>query len=107
MIQDSEVSKALDWLRDKADEDAQAKAERLYLEHYLKTVLAQEQSKAEATSVAAAEVEARQSTAYRAALENYKTAVYNDEKRRFLRSAAETKIEVWRTEQANMRRGNI
>ncbi len=107
MISETEVQRAVDYLRDEADKDAEAKAHRLYLEHYLKTVLSEEIAKAKGPSVAAAEVEARQSDAYKQALKDFETAVFNDERRRFLRSAAETKIEVWRTEQANMRRGNV
>lgn len=107
MISESDIDKAVAYLRDNAQIDAQKRAERLYLEQYLKTVLAQEQAKSQAKSIAAAEVEARKSQAFRNVLEAYKTAIEVDEAARFLRHAAETKIDVWRTQQASQRKGVI
>ena len=103
MISEADIDKALSYLRDNANEDAQARAERLYLEEFKKTVLAQEQAKSTAQSVAASEIDARTSDAFLKTLENYKTAIYNDERRRFLRSAAEAKIEAWRTLESTRR----
>ena len=40
-ISDEEIDKALDYLRDNADEAAKARAERIYVEEYRKTVKAQ------------------------------------------------------------------
>ena len=102
-ITDDDIDRALTYLRDSADKDAQARAERLYLEQWIKTVLAQEQAKVSASSMAAAEMQARASEPYIAALAGYKQAVFEDEKRRFLRSAAETRIEAWRTQSSNQR----
>jgi hypothetical protein len=103
VISEQDIDRALNYLRDNAEKDAQARAERLYMEQYLKTVLAQEQAKVGASSVAASEMGARVSEAYLGALGGYKQAIYEDEKRRFLRAAAETKIEAWRTMSSNER----
>lgn len=103
MISDAEIDRALQYLRDNAEKDAQARAERLYLEQWIKTVLAQEQAKVNASSMAAAEMQARASSPYVAALEAYKQAIFEDERRRFLRSAAETRVEAWRTQSSNLR----
>lgn len=103
MIQEEDIDKALAYLRDNAGKDAQARAERLYMEQWIKTVLAQEMAKSGATSVAAQEVGARISEPYVQSLAAYKQAIYEDERRRFLRSAAETKIEAWRTMSSNER----
>ncbi len=103
MISESDIDRALAYLRDNASLDAQARADRLYLEQWLKTVLAQEQAKMNASSVAAAEMMARASEPFISALQGYKQAIFEDEKRRFLRSAAETKIEAWRTMCSNAR----
>lgn len=103
MISEQDIDRALSYLRDNSEKDAQARAERLYVEQWLKTVLAQEQSKINAPSMAAAEMGARTSPAYLGALDAYKQAIYEDEKRRFLRAAAETKIEAWRTMSSNER----
>ena len=103
MISDDEIDRALAYLRDNADKDAQARAERLYMEQWIKSVLAEEQSKVNAPSMAAAEMGARISAPYVAALAAYKAAIHEDERRRFLRAAAETKIEAWRTQEASKR----
>ncbi len=103
MITDAEVEKSLDYLRDKASQDAQARAERLYLEHFIKTVLAEQMQRSSGASISAADMEARTSDAYKQALQDFKTAVFNDEKRRFLRAAAAAKIEAYRTQQATLR----
>ena len=102
-ILESDIDRALAYLRDNAEKDAQARAERLYMEQWIKTVLAQEQAKINAPSVAAAEMGARVSEPYTAALQAFKQAIFEDERRRFLRSAAETKIEVFRTQEASRR----
>lgn len=103
MISETDIDRALAYLRDNSEKDAQARAERLYMEQWIRTVLAQEMAKSTATSVAAQEVGARISDSYASALTAYKQAIYEDEKRRFLRSAAETKIDVFRTQEASNR----
>ena len=103
MISEQDIDRALSYLRDNSEKDAQARAERLYMEQWIKTVLAQEQAKVKAASVAAAEIGARVSDPFIAALDGYKQAIFEDEKRRFLRAAAETRIEAWRTMCSNQR----
>jgi hypothetical protein len=101
-ISETDIDRALAYLRDNAEKDAQARAERLYLEIYLKTVLAQEMGKMDG-SIAAADAAARRSDAYIAALQGYRDAIFEDERRRFLRGAAEAKIEAFRTMEATRR----
>lgn len=103
LISDDEIDRALRYLRDNAEKDAQARAERLYLEEWKDVVLAQQQALHADMSVAAARVQAESSEAYKAALEAYKQAIFEDERRRFLRAAAETRIEAWRTQSSNLR----
>lgn len=103
MISEDEIERALCYLRDEAPRDAQARANRLYLEQFLKTVLAQEQTKLTGMSATAAEAMARTSQPYLDVLQAYKETVQEDERRRFLRSAAEAKIEVWRSQEASNR----
>lgn len=102
-ISEQDIDRALTYLRDNADKDAQARAERLYMEAWIKTVLAQEMAKQGEKSVAAQEVGARVSEPYIQSLAAYKQAIFEDERRRFLRSTAETKIEAWRTMSSNQR----
>lgn len=103
MIAEEDIDRALCYLRDNAEKDAQARAERLYMEQWLKTVLAQEQAKVNASSVAAAEIGARTSEPYMQALSAYRQSIAEDERRRFLRAAAEARIEAWRTMCSNKR----
>jgi hypothetical protein len=103
MITVEEIDKALAYLRDNSEKDAQARAERFYMEEWIKTVRAQEQAKCEGMSIAASEVLARTSESYIRALDAYRTAVFEDERRRFLRCAAEAKIEAYRTQEATKR----
>ncbi len=102
MISEQDIDRALAYLRDNAEKDAQARAERLYLELWIKTVLAQEMGKQDG-SMAAAEAAARRSEAYVLALKGYREAIAEDERRRFLRGAAEARIEAWRTGEATRR----
>lgn len=104
MISDTEIERAVDWLRDNAEPAAKARAERLYLEQWVKTVKAQEMAKVTDKSNAAAETIALTSKPYIDALIGYKAAIYEDERIRFLTSAAEAKIEAWRTLSANVRK---
>ena len=103
MIKEEDIDKALSFLRDNAEKDAVARANRLYMQEWVKVVKAQQQAMSAASSVAASEIEAMCSSAYSIALDAYKTSIELDEKARFLREAASAKIEVFRTEQATRR----
>lgn len=103
MISEADIERAVDWLRDNAEQAAKARAERLYLEAWVKTVLAQEAEKADGSSAAQRESIARTRPAYMAALQGYREAVEADERHRFLRDAAEAKIEAWRTMESTRR----
>ena len=103
MITEAEIEKAVDWLRDNAVPAAKARAERIYMEAWVKTVLAQEMAKRSDLPVAGQEREARIAPAYMAALQALKQAVDEDEKLRFLRDAASAKIEAWRTMESTRR----
>jgi hypothetical protein len=103
LIADAEIDRALDFLRDNAEPAARAKAERVYCEEYrksLKAILMQEHN---SESIGAQEREAYAAPLYREHLEKLKQAVFEDERNRALRVAAEIKIEAWRTMNANYR----
>ena len=40
ILSDDEIQKAVDWLRDNADESAKCRAERIYIEEYRKSLKA-------------------------------------------------------------------
>lgn len=96
---------AIEWIKDNATTMAQAKANRLYLEQWLKTVKGQIMLKHSGVSNAAQETIAFSSQEYLAALQAYKEAIEIDERFRFLVQAAEAKYEAWRTISANERAG--
>lgn len=105
MISDDEAEKAVDFLRDNAIEAAQARADRIYVEQFRKTVKANLMREFDAgnTSIAAQERDAYSDPRYLAQLDAIQEAVFRDEKCRFLREAAMAKLEAWRTLSANTR----
>ena len=103
IVTDEDLEKALDWLRDSAQEVGNAKAETLRASHRLKVVKALEMKLHNDKPVSVQEREALVSTAYSEALERDAVAAGEYEKMRALREAASLKIEAWRSEQANFR----
>lgn len=100
-----QVERALNFIRTKADELAQAKADRVYLEEFRKSkkaMLIQEASEQFKTA------QERESYAYAhpeylQLLEVLREAVVRETKLQFLIKASELKFEQWRTIQANRR----
>lgn len=103
MISDADIERAVDWLRDNAVPAAKARAERIYMESWVKTVLAQEMQRHAALPLSAQEREARTAVPYLAALQALREAVEADERSRFMRDAASAKIEAWRTMESTRR----
>ena len=103
-ITDEDVEKANDWLVMNARKRAEAKAERTYCEEYRKSLKAILFNEMEGT-MAERENKAYAHEKYQAHLEKLKEAVLKDEELKALAAAAQMKIEVWRTQQANQRGG--
>ena len=103
MITQQMAEDAVDWLRDNARVMAQARAERLYLEQYIKTTKATIMVEHQGSSVAAAETAALASPRYMSVLQAYKAAIEQDEYFRFMSAAAEAKIEAWRSQESTRR----
>lgn len=102
-ITDEEIDRALDFLRDSAREAAQARADRVYVEEYRKTLKAQLMKEHGALSAVLQEREAYSDARYVEHLAAIRDAVKIDEFNRFMRIAAEAKIEAWRTQSSNNR----
>jgi hypothetical protein len=107
MISDAEVERALDYLRDSAVADAQARADAIYLEQWVKTERARLVTAQPGMSNASATAAAECNPEYLRALSAYKAAVTEDYRRRFLREAASARIEAWRTMSSNERAQRI
>lgn len=103
MVTEAEVQKAVDFLRDNATPAAEARAVRIYLEEFRKTLKAQIMAENVEESIAAQERRAYAHDRYIQHLNALKTAVLEDARNMFLREAAKAKIEAWRTESANER----
>jgi len=103
IVTETELEKALDFLRDNAREIGEAKAETVRASHMLKVTKALMMKLHNEMSAAKAEVEAYASSDYLAALERDATAAGEYERLRALREAAALKIEAWRTESSNYR----
>ena len=97
MISQKDIEKALDFLRDSATEAAQNRANRVYVEDYLRVVKANIMASHADKPVNAQEREAYIHLDYLSHLEAIKEAVYEDEKLRFLIDAAKAKISAWQT----------
>lgn len=102
-IDDDDIQRALDYLRDNAEESAMARAERIYVEEYRKTLKAQLMREHGDKSAVVQEREAYADKRYVEYLDAIRDAVMRDEKHRFLREAALAKIEAWRSQSANYR----
>jgi hypothetical protein len=102
-ISEEDVQKAVDWLRDNAQECAKARATRIYLDEYRKSLKALLMSKYPDLPISGQERQAYAHDDYINHLKLLKDAIYEDERLRFFRASAEVKIEAWRTQQANIR----
>ncbi len=103
MITDEEIEKAINWLRDKAEEAGQIAAHREYMDEWIKVEKANVAELFVGVSNAEAERQALAHPRYKQALEARKEATAADVQMRWLTTAAEAKIEAWRTQQSNQR----
>ena len=102
-LDETMVDESVNWLKDNAEKMAQNRANRLYLEQYTKSLKALIMKQFSDVSISAQEREAYAHTDYQEHLKAYRTAIFNDEKFRFLKVHHEARIEAWRTQQANIR----
>ena len=98
-----DVMKCLDYIRDHAKQYAQAKANRVYLEEYRKTLKARLMAQQLGDPVNAQERFAYAHPEYAELLEGLKVAIEQEENLRWKLIAAQAKIEVWRSLSANQR----
>lgn len=103
IVDDGDVEKALDFLRNSALDIAQARENAVRAGHMVKHVRAIECKRHNELSAAKAEVEALASPAYLAAISHDAEAAGEFEKLKSLREAADAKIRVWQSANANYR----
>lgn len=105
MISDTEVEKALDFMRDNATKAAISRAERAYVEEYRKVLKAQIMREHPADAIGTQEAKAYSDPRYIQHLKAIRDAVHADEHMRFILAAADAKINAWQTQSANNRKG--
>lgn len=103
LVSDADVEKALDWLRDNADEIGRAKADAFKADAMIKHTKALAMKLHGALSVSAQEREAYASDQYLMAIDRAAEAAGEYERLKSLREAAAMKIEAWRTASSNYR----
>jgi cytochrome c biogenesis protein ResB len=99
----NEPTKAIQFLIDTAPLYAKAKADRMYLEEFRKSRKAQLASQAGTEVLGKQETFAYAHADYIEILEGIRQAVEREERFRWLMTAAQARIEVWRTEQYSAR----
>lgn len=99
----NEPTKAIQYLIDTAPLYAKAKADRIYLEEFRKSRKAQLASQAGTEVLGKQETYAYAHPDYIQILEGIREAVEREERYRWLMTAAQARIEVWRTEQYSAR----
>lgn len=99
----NEPTKAIQFLIDTAPLYAKAKADRMYLEEFRKSRKAQLASQAGTEVLGKQETYAYAHADYIEILEGIREAVEREERYRWLMTAAQARIEVWRTEQYSAR----
>lgn len=100
---EADAEKAVQWLIENAAKIADARAERWKAEEMLKPTKALLMAQHADKPVNAQEREALSDARYQAAIDRAADAIKADELNRARVKAAEMKIEVWRSQQANLR----
>lgn len=95
--------KAVDYIIANAAKFAKAKAERIYLEEFRKSKKSLLMKQSLESSAVAQERDAYAHDEYLELLDGLKAAVEIEEKLRWDLVAAQARVEIWRTEQANNR----
>ena len=97
--------RALNWIRDNAEKLANAKAERAYIEQFIKSkkAMLMQQVSENSPTLAAQEREALAHPEYLELLKAHKEAVFIEEKVKALMTAAQNQIEIWRTLESTKR----
>jgi hypothetical protein len=103
VIAETDIERALEYLRSSANEAAAARANMKYLAEFLDVKMAQIIKTKEDLSVNAAKGIAKADPDYLAVLDGYRAAVELDARHQFKREAADALIRAWQTQQSTLR----
>ena len=105
-LEDIDIFHTLEYIKNTAQKYAKAKAERMYVEEYRKTLKAKIMSEDKSQPVNAQERNAYSHPGYEQHLLAIKEAVEIEEELRWKLIAAQAMVEVWRSLSANQRAEN-
>jgi hypothetical protein len=103
MSEEHDPHKAVDYILLNAKHFAKAKAERTALEYYVKSLKSRLMIDSGQKVISAQERDAYAHEDYKLFIDGIKAATEIEEKLRWDLKAAELRVEIWRTEQANAR----
>jgi hypothetical protein len=102
-MKDIDPHKAVDFILENSRKFAGAKAQRVYLEEYRKSLKAILMKKSFEETIGAQEREAYAHPEYRELLEGLRAAIETEETLRWDLIAAQARIDVWRSQEASNR----
>jgi hypothetical protein len=102
-VNERDPNDAVDYILANAKKFAKAKAERIYLEEYRKTLKSILMRRSSEKTIGAQEAEAYSHPDYHLLIQGLQEAVEIEEKLRWDLIGAQARIDIWRTEQANNR----
>jgi len=100
---DTSPNKAVEFIIKQSGVFAAAKANRTYIENYLRSAKSKLMMESTASSIAAKEMEAYATDDYITLLKGLKEAVETEEKLKWQLIAAQARIEIWRSQEATNR----
>lgn len=101
--EERDPNKAVDYIILNARRFAQAKSQRVYLEEYRKSLKAILMKRSLEDTIGAQEREAYAHEEYKQLLEGLREAIRVEEQLRWELIGGQARVEIWRTEQANLR----
>ncbi len=95
--------KAIRYMQEHAEKYAKAKGDVAYTENYLKVVKSQQMNKSESSSLGQREADAYASADYIQAILANKQAIEEEAHLKWMLTAAQARVEVWKTTQYTIR----
>lgn len=102
-MEEIDPTKALRYIQENAGKYAQAKANRIYIENYSKTLKSRLALESDKKTLGDREMDAYGSTQYEELMKGLKEAVEIEENLRWMLEAAKMKVEVWKTQEQSRR----
>jgi hypothetical protein len=95
--------KAIRYIQEHAEKYAKAKGDVAFTENYLKVIKSQQMNKSESSSLGQREADAYASADYLQAITANKQAVEEEAHLKWMLTAAQARVEVWKTTQYTIR----